>query len=75
MFVDAHLHVAKLSTVTPAWLKWADDFGRDASWREVFGADGDPVPARLDALLEAEGVDVALLFAEYSPRATGIQSA
>ena len=39
----------------------------------MFGPDGDPVPARLDALLEAEGVDVALLFAEYSPRATGIQ--
>ncbi len=34
---------------------------------------GDPVPARFDALLDAEGVDTALLFAEYSPRATGIQ--
>jgi predicted TIM-barrel fold metal-dependent hydrolase len=41
----------------------------------VFGAGGDPDPARLDALLEAEGVDVALLFAEYSPRATGVQPA
>ena len=39
----------------------------------MFGPDGDPVPARLDALLEAEGVDAALLFAEYSPRATGVQ--
>src|SRR5207244_1127044 len=34
---------------------------------------GDPVPARLGALLDAEGVDVALLFAEYSPGATGVQ--
>jgi uncharacterized protein len=73
--VDAHMHVPRLSTVTQAWMKWAEDFGKDAPWREVFGADGEPVPARLDALLEAEGVDVALLFAEYSPRATGVQPA
>ena len=71
--IDAHMHVPRLSTVTPAWLQWAVDYGQDSPWRSVFGADGDPVPARLDALLEAEGVDVALLFAEYSPRATGIQ--
>jgi predicted TIM-barrel fold metal-dependent hydrolase len=70
---DAHMHVPRLNTVTPAWLKWAADFGKDSPWRSVFGPDGDPVPARLDALLEAEGVDTALLFAEYSPRATGIQ--
>jgi hypothetical protein len=73
--VDAHMHVPRLSTVTPAWLKWAEDFGRDSPWRTVFGADGDPVPERLDALLTREGVDVALLFAEYSPRATGVQPA
>ncbi|MBV9096317.1 MAG: amidohydrolase [Streptosporangiaceae bacterium] len=73
--VDAHMHVPRLSTVTPAWLEWAARFGMGTRWRSIFGADGDPVPARLDALLEAEGVDVALLFAEYSPRATGIQRA
>src|ERR1700730_16478589 len=71
--VDAHMHVPRLSTVTPAWMQWAADFGRDSGWRGVFGPDGDPVPARLDALLEAEGVDTALLFAEYSPGTTGIQ--
>src|SRR5271166_4400720 len=71
--VDAHVHVPRLSTVTLAWMQWAADFGEDSGWRGVFGPDGDPDPARLDALLEAEGVDVALLFAEYSPRATGIQ--
>ena len=67
------MHVPRLSTVTPAWMQWAADFGKDSPWRGVFGPDGDPVPARLDALLEAEGVDAALLFAEYSPRATGVQ--
>ena len=71
--VDAHVHVPRLSTVTSAWMQWADDFGKDSAWRDAFGPDGDPVPGRLDALLAAEGVDVALLFAEYSPRATGIQ--
>lgn len=73
--VDAHMHVPRLSTVTSAWLEWAVEFGQDSPWREVFGADGDPVPERLDALLDAEGVDAALLFAEYSPGATGIQPA
>ena len=73
--VDAHVHVPRLSTVSAAWVQWAEDYGRDSGWHTVFGPDGDPVPARLDALLEAEGVDVALLFAEYSPRATGIQPA
>ena len=73
--VDAHMHVPRLSTVPQAWMRWAADFGKDSPWRDVFGPDGDPVPARLDALLDAEGVDVALLFAEYSPRATGIQPA
>ncbi len=71
--IDAHMHVPRLSTVLPAWMKWAEDFGQDSPWRSVFGPDGNPVPARLDALLDAEGVDAALLFAEYSPRATGIQ--
>ncbi len=73
--VDAHMHVPRLSTVSPAWLAWAAGYGKDSGWRDVFGPEGDPVPARLDALLDAEGVDAALLFAEYSPRATGIQPA
>jgi predicted TIM-barrel fold metal-dependent hydrolase len=71
--VDAHMHVPRLSTVKTAWLQWAEQFGA-RGWREIFDSDGDPVPARLDALLEEEGVDRALLFCEYSPRATGIQS-
>ena len=71
--VDAHMHVPRLSTVSPAWFHWAVDYGQDSGWRDVFGPDGDPVPARLEALLDAEGVDAALLFAEYSPRATGLQ--
>jgi uncharacterized protein len=71
--VDAHMHVPRLSTVSPAWMEWAAAFGRDSGWRDVFDAAGDPDPARLDALLDAEGTDAALLFAEYSPASTGIQ--
>jgi hypothetical protein len=71
--VDAHMHVPRLSTVSAAWMQWAIDFGRDSGWQTVFDQAGDPDPARLDALLDAEGVDAALLFAEYSPAATGIQ--
>jgi predicted TIM-barrel fold metal-dependent hydrolase len=71
--VDAHMHVPRLSTVSAAWLDWAVRYGQDSGWRDAFDADGDPDPARLDALLDAEGVDAALLFAEYSPGATGIQ--
>jgi uncharacterized protein len=71
--VDAHMHVPRLSTLKPAWREWAATFASGHDWRSAYDADGDPVPARVDALLESEGVDRALLFCEYSPRATGIQ--
>jgi predicted TIM-barrel fold metal-dependent hydrolase len=73
VLVDTHMHVPRLSTLKPAWLEWADQFGAPG-WRDVFDEDGDPVPARVDALLESRRVMRALLFCEYSPRATGIQS-
>jgi hypothetical protein len=73
--VDAHVHVPRLSTVSAAWYQWAQDYGKDEPWRAVFGPDGDPVPERFDALMAGQGVAVALLFAEYSPRATGVQPA
>jgi len=69
------VHVPRLSTVSAAWYQWAQDYSKNEPWREVFGPDGDPVPARFDALMQTQGVAVALLFAEYSPRATGIQPA
>jgi uncharacterized protein len=71
--VDAHVHAPRLSTLKPAWREWAHEFGARYDWRSAYDAAGDPVPARLDELLESEGVDRALLFCEYSPRATGIQ--
>ncbi|MGH3449741.1 MAG: amidohydrolase family protein [Haloechinothrix sp.] len=71
--VDAHVHAPRLSTLKPAWLEWAEQFSGRHPWRSAYDDAGNPVPELLDALFEAEGVDRALLFCEYSPRATGIQ--
>ena len=73
LLVDAHVHVPVLGSVAPAWLQWARDFGSAAVLEQFWDADGRPDPARLDALFAAQGVDVALLFCEYSPRVTGYQ--
>jgi predicted TIM-barrel fold metal-dependent hydrolase len=72
-FVDAHVHVPVLTGVAPAWAQWAREFGDAEVLARVWGSGGEPDPAALDALFEAEGVDVALLLCEYSPKATGYQ--
>jgi uncharacterized protein len=72
LLVDVHLHAARLPTLKPAWKQWAHDFGGPFLDR-VYDAAGTVDPARFDAYLESEGVDVALVLAEYSPKATGIQ--
>ena len=71
--VDVHLHVARRPTLKPAWKDWADDFGDEAVMRQVYDRAGTADPGRLDDYLAAEGVDVALLMTEYSPKVTGIQ--
>jgi predicted TIM-barrel fold metal-dependent hydrolase len=71
--VDAHLHPARLPTLKPAWTKWAHDFGDSALLARIYDADGAVIPAEFDHYLAGEGVDIALLFTEYSPKATGIQ--
>jgi len=72
--VDAHVHVPSLTTLRPAWVQWARDFGPDGILEDVWDADGLPRPERLDELFAAQGVDIALLFCEYSPKATGMQT-
>lgn len=74
VLVDAHVHVPHLATLAPAWKQWAEDFGRPGLLHELWRPDGTPDAARLDALFADEGVDVALLFCEYSPKATGYQT-
>ena len=74
LLVDAHVHVPVLSSVAPAWAQWARDFGAPGVMERVWRADGTPDPAGLSELFAEQGVDVALLFCEYSPKTTGYQS-
>jgi predicted TIM-barrel fold metal-dependent hydrolase len=70
--VDVHLHPARLDTLKLPWGVWAQDFD-SPELRALY--DGDAVdPAAFDALLAAEGVDVAVVLAEYSPKVTGTQA-
>jgi uncharacterized protein len=71
--IDVHMHPARLATLKPAWKVWAQGFGNPAAIARVYDADGTVTPALFDAYLAEEGVDVALLLAEYSPKVTGMQ--
>ncbi len=72
--VDVHLHPARRSTVKVSWEEWARDFGGADAVTRLYDADGTVSPARFDAYLAEEGVDIALVLSEYSPRVTGIQT-
>jgi predicted TIM-barrel fold metal-dependent hydrolase len=73
MLVDVHLHPARLPGLKVPWPVWVPDFG-DPRARELYDPAGSVRPAAFDAYLEAEGVDVAVVLAEYSPRVTGTQA-
>jgi predicted TIM-barrel fold metal-dependent hydrolase len=73
LFVDAHVHVPVLGTIAPAWREWAQQYGADGILERVWGPDGVPDPAALDECFAEQGVDIALLFCEYSPKTTGYQ--
>jgi uncharacterized protein len=73
MLVDAHVHVARLGTLSADWQAWQRDFGGTASIAGLFDAGGAPVPAAVDDYFAAEGADHVLLFTEHSPKTTGIQ--
>ena len=72
--IDAHQHPVRLSTVKPAWMDWAEQFGQPG-WREAYTADGEIIPQAFGDLMQADGVDHVLVICEYSPRATGMQPA
>ena len=71
--VDVHLHAARLPTLKRAWRDWAHGFGDASVLGPLYDAEGTIVPAAFDAYLAGEGVDIALLLAEYSPKVTGMQ--
>jgi uncharacterized protein len=71
--VDAHVHAARLPTLKMTWREWAQDLADASILERVYDRDGTVDPARFDAYLADEGVDVAFVLAEYSPKVTGIQ--
>lgn len=71
--IDVHLHPARRDTLKPSWDVWMQDFD-SPEVNDLY--DGDAVnPARFDAMLADQGVDAAVVLAEYSPRVTGWQTA
>ena len=71
--IDAHVHAARRPTLKASWIEWADHFGKEVPLSDLYDGEGTLVPSRLDKYMAGEGVDVAILFSEYSPKATGIQ--
>lgn len=71
--IDVHLHPARLATLKPATQQWAPDFGGPNVVDRVYTEHGRVDPQRFDGYLAEEGVDVALMLCEYSPKVTGIQ--
>jgi uncharacterized protein len=73
--IDAHVHAARLPTLKMSLEEWTGHFeGGVDSLLKLYDDEGTIIPARFDEYLAQEGVDVAILFAEYSPKSTGIQA-
>jgi uncharacterized protein len=70
--IDVHLHPARLDGLKLPWEVWTQNF--DSPELAAVYVDGVVDPAAFDAYLDAEGVDVAMLLAEYSPKVTGTQA-
>jgi predicted TIM-barrel fold metal-dependent hydrolase len=71
--VDAHVHLARTSTLKMGWERWVMERRADGDPRELYDDEGSPIPERFLDYLVREGVDCAILLAEYSPRVTGVQ--
>jgi uncharacterized protein len=73
LLVDAHVHVARLPTLSADWRHWVDTFGGETPLDSLYQPDGVPIPAAMDEYFAREGADHVLLFTEHSPKSTGIQ--
>jgi predicted TIM-barrel fold metal-dependent hydrolase len=71
--VDVHLHPARLPGLKVPWDLWVQDFDRPAL-HDLYDESGTVRPDAFDAHLAAQGVDVAVVLAEYSPKVTGWQT-
>jgi len=70
--IDVHLHPAKLSGLKLSWDTWVQSY--DSPELRAVYTDGVVDPAAFDAHLADQGVDVAVVLAEYSPKVTGTQA-
>ncbi|PZS34605.1 MAG: amidohydrolase [Pseudonocardiales bacterium] len=70
--IDVHLHPARLPALKLPWEVWVQDFGTP-ELAALYDDCGTVRPAEFDAYLDSEGVDIAVVLAEYSPKVTGEQ--
>jgi uncharacterized protein len=73
LLIDAHVHLARIPTLKMRWERWVMLRRTDGDPAELYDEAGSPIAGRFSSFLEHEGVDCAILLAEYSPRVTGIQ--
>src|ERR1700733_15286229 len=71
--VDAQVHAARPPTLRAAAPAWAADVGEESVFGQVYDSSGTIDPPRFNAYMAEQGVDVALVLAEYSPKVSGIQ--
>jgi uncharacterized protein len=72
--IDAHVHAARLPTLKMSLEEWTGHFeGGVADLLELYDEEGTLVPECFEEYMAQEGVDIAILLCEYSPRSTGIQ--
>jgi hypothetical protein len=70
--VDVHLHAVRLPTLKLSTGEWLQVGDRELV-SGLYDAEGTVIPAAFRSFLDGEGVDVALLMCEYSPKVTGMQ--
>jgi uncharacterized protein len=71
--IDVHLHAARKPTLKLPWETWVQGFADSDVMDRLYDPQGTVLPAAFAELLAAEGVDLALLMSEYSPKVTGMQ--
>lgn len=71
--IDVHQHIVRLDSLKMHSDVWMPPRITGVPVDEIY-RDGVPDPARYLAHLDAQGIDIALLMAEYSPRVTGMQT-
>jgi predicted TIM-barrel fold metal-dependent hydrolase len=71
--IDVHLHPAALGGLKLSWDTWLQGFDSHEI-TALYDEDGRVRPTDFDAYLAREGVDVAVVLAEYSPKVTGYQT-